>query len=77
MVTAIANALFEALDAAIADYIILFNPIDLITALSAWIWDEPANLDMANLAGYWYALAVIATVALSGLLMYRRYLADE
>jgi ABC-2 type transport system permease protein len=77
MVTAIANALFEALDAAVGDYIILFDPIDLITALSAWIWSEPTNMEMADLPGYWYAFAVLVTVALSGMLMYRRYLADE
>jgi ABC-2 type transport system permease protein len=77
MVTAISNALFEALDTGIGDYIILFDPIDLITALSAWVWGEQINSDIADLPGVWYALAVVATVAISGLLMYRRYLADD
>lgn len=77
MVTAIANALFQALDAAAGDYIILFSPVDMIAALSAWVWGEPTNMDIASLPGYWYGLAVVVTVAIAGLVMYRRYLADE
>lgn len=77
MITGIANALFEALDSAIGDYIILVDPGDLVSALSAWVWSEPTNMDIADLPGVWYGLAVLATVALAGLLMYRRYLADE
>jgi ABC-2 type transport system permease protein len=77
MITGIANALFQALDSAAGDYIILVDPGDLIMALSAWVWSEPTSMDIASLAGGWYGLAVVATVALAGLLMYRRYLADE
>ncbi len=77
MVAGIANALFEALDTGIRDYIILIDPGDLIMALSSWVWDEPSNMDIATLQGAWYGMAVLATVALAALLMYRRYLADE
>lgn len=77
MLTGIANALFQALDSGIRDYIILVDPGDMISALSAWVWGEPTNMEIADLPGIWYGLAVLATVALSGLLMYRRYLADE
>jgi len=34
-------------------------------------------MDIAGVRGIWYGLAVLATVSLAGLLMYRRYLADE
>ncbi len=77
MIAGIANALFEALDSGIGDYIILVDPLDLVDALSAWVWGEPTNMDMADLPGIWYGLAVLATVCISALLMYRRYLADE
>lgn len=77
MVTGIANALFDALDAAVGDYIILFDPFDLIIALSAWVWGEPTNMRIADLPGYWYGFAVLVTIALAGTLMYRRYLADD
>ena len=77
MITGIANALFEALDSGIGDYIILVDPADLVIALSAWVWSEPTNMDIADLPGIWYGLAVLATVAASALVMYRRYLADE
>jgi ABC-2 type transport system permease protein len=77
MIAGIANALFEALDSGIGDYIILVDPFDLVAAISAWIWGEPTNMDIADLPGVWYGLAVLATVALSALIMYRRYLADE
>ncbi|HYI15301.1 MAG TPA: hypothetical protein VEX37_07920 [Thermomicrobiales bacterium] len=77
MITGIANALFQALDSGIGDYIILVDPFDLVVALSAWIWSEPTNMDMADLPGIAYGLAVLATVGLSAVLMYRRYLADE
>jgi ABC-2 type transport system permease protein len=77
MLAGIANALFQALDSVIGDYIILVDPGDLYLALSAWIWSEPTNMDIANIQGVWYGLAVLATIVLAGLLMYRRYLADE
>jgi ABC-2 type transport system permease protein len=77
MLAGIANALFQALDSAIGDYIILIDPGDLYLALSAWIWSEPTNMDIANIQGTWYGLAVLTTIVLAGLLMYRRYLADE
>ncbi|MEX2315081.1 MAG: hypothetical protein WD628_05130 [Thermomicrobiales bacterium] len=77
IVAAIANALFQALDTGIRDYIILFDPVDLIDAISAWVWDEPTNMDIAVLQGGWYSLAVLGTIAICSLVMYRRYLADE
>lgn len=77
MITGIANALFEAIDAGIRDYIILFDPGDLIIAISAWVWEEPTNMSIASLQGTWYGIAVLVTVGLASLSMYRRYLADE
>ena len=77
MISGISNALFQALDSRLGDYIILVDPFDLVDALSAWVWGEPSEMDMADLPGIWYGLAVLATVALSALIMYRRYLADE
>jgi ABC-2 type transport system permease protein len=75
--TAISNALFEAIDGGVRDYLILVNPGDLTFALSGWVWGEATELSNANLSGAWYGLAVMATVALSAMLMHRRYQADE
>jgi ABC-2 type transport system permease protein len=77
MITGIANALYDALDSGIGDYIILLAPGDLVIAISGWVWGERTDLSNANLSGYWYGLAVVATVAVSAFIMYRRYLADE
>jgi hypothetical protein len=76
MITGIANALFQALDTGLRDYIILLSPVDMIPALSGWVWSEDVNIDNVQLDGIWYGLAVVATVTLSALIMYRRYLAD-
>jgi ABC-2 type transport system permease protein len=77
IITGIANALYNALDSGIGDYMILLAPGDLVIAISGWVWGESTDLSNASLSGYWYGLAVVATVALSALIMYRRYLADE
>ncbi len=77
MITGIANALFDAIDAGIREYIILLDPADLVIAISAWVWEEPTNMSIATLQGTWYGIAVLATVGLASLSMYRRYLADE
>lgn len=76
LVTAIANALFQATSGTLRDYLVLISPLDLIDALTGWILGS-AGGDMATLEGPVYLVGVAAVVVVAALVMYRRYLAEE
>lgn len=76
LVTAITNALFEAVDGTLRDYIILVSPIELIQAITGWLLGDVSS-EMGNLRGPVYLVGIAAAVGISALIMYRRYLTEE
>jgi ABC-2 type transport system permease protein len=79
--TAIANALFDALEGTLRRVVVLFSPLDVIEGMNRWIYGEAGEdnyvLREANLPGIVFPAAVLAVVAVAGAIMYRRYLAEE
>lgn len=80
IVTALANALFEALDNGARRFLIVVSPMDLLQAISAWLFgggQEIGGLAGADVPAVIYVAGVLAAAALGALVMYRRYLAEE
>jgi ABC-2 type transport system permease protein len=72
----IALALHNALDEGLREYVIFISPPDLVEATSAWIFDaSPPRL--ADLAGGFYAGAMVVVIGLAAGVMYRRYLDED
>lgn len=80
IVSFLANALFEALDADAAKYLVALSPIDLLSAINNWLFvtsaDQGEQLGQ-GVPGVVLLAAVAAWAAVAGLIMHRRYLADE
>jgi ABC-2 type transport system permease protein len=80
--TALANALYEAVEGDINRVLVFFSPMDLVRAISLWLFDDlnAADNDLiarSDLPGITLAGAVIIVVALTAFIMYRRYLTEE
>jgi ABC-2 type transport system permease protein len=76
VLTGIAEALYSAIDSGIRQYVIFLSPLDLVNAVSAWIFDG-ARPRLAELPGGVYAAAMLVVIGIAAGIMYRRYLADE
>jgi ABC-2 type transport system permease protein len=78
--TAIANALFEALEGTLRRYVVLFSPLDVIVGVNDWIFggvgDSETMVVESNQPGVVYAAAILAVAGIAAAIMYRRYLAD-
>jgi ABC-2 type transport system permease protein len=77
LVTAIANALFDAVEGTLHDYIVLFSPLDLLESISQWIYGGNQGAAMYTLKGPVYLVGVIVVIAIAASIMYRRYLAED
>jgi len=84
IVTALANALYDALDSSIRRYLVVVSPIDLLQAISNWLFGvassgNGSNVDLSqvDVPSIVLVAGVLGMAALSALIMYRRYLADE
>lgn len=81
--TAIANALFEAVESDARRFILFVSPLDMVRAVSVWLFGDIDSLDVnqvireGNLPGYAVVAGVLAVVAIAAGIMYRRYLAEE
>lgn len=76
LITAITNALFDAMSGSLRDFIILVSPLELIDALTSWILNG-APSEMAALRGPVYLIGVAGVVAIATLVMYRRYMTED
>ncbi|MCO5177855.1 MAG: ABC transporter permease [Thermomicrobiales bacterium] len=76
LITAISNALFEAMSGSLRDFIVLLSPLELINALTSWILRGNPGA-MANLHGPVYLVGVAGVVAIAALVMYRRYMTED
>lgn len=77
LVTALANALFNALDSTLGDYVIFLSPLDLIEALVNWVYDGNEQLSIAQLPGIAYPIGIIVTALIAADIMFRRYLSED
>ncbi len=77
LVTAITNALYEAMSGTLRDYIIMVSPIELIQAITGWLLGDDVGSEIGNLDGPAYLAGIAAAVAVAALIMYRRYLTEE
>lgn len=81
ILSGIAGALFEAIDAGWGRYLALVNPRAIPEGVTLWVFSDAPDpgslLERAALAGPLYLAAVVAIVAASGAIMYWRYLRDE
>jgi ABC-2 type transport system permease protein len=80
--TALSNALFEAVDGELRRFLILVSPMDLVRALSLWLFgdldaSESQLIAESDLPGIVLAGGVLAVVAIAGVIMYRRYLTED
>ena len=84
ILTALANALYHAMNSSARRFLVLVSPIDLLGAISHWLFGggssnsgSDVDLSQVDVPGIVFVAAVLAMAALCGLIMYRRYLADE
>lgn len=81
ILTALANAFYDALDSSVRGYLIVLAPFDLLSAISQWLFATPddveAGLANADVNSIVYIVGVLGVAGLCALIMYRRYLADE
>lgn len=81
--TALANALFEAVDGDARRFLLFVSPMDIVRALSLWLFGDMngpnVNIVIAesDMPGITLAAAVLIVVAISAAVMYRRYLTEE
>jgi ABC-2 type transport system permease protein len=79
--SAISNALYQAIKGDWRRYLALSDPLAVPQGITNWIFGIPLQGDAlaarAKLDGAWYLVAVAAVMAVSGFVMYRRYLRDE
>ena len=76
LITAITNALFDATSGTLRDYIVLISPIELVQSITGWLLGGSGST-IGNLVGPAYLVGVVAAVIAAGLIMQRRYLAEE
>lgn len=77
LITALANALFDALDSTLGDYVIFLSPLDLIEAVGNWIYNGNQSIPMAQLPGIAYPIGMIVTAMIAAGVMFRRYLSED
>ena len=85
ILTALANALYHAMNSSARRFLIVISPIDLLQAISHWLFgaetssNSGSNVDLSqvDVSGLVFVAAVLGMAALCALIMYRRYLADE
>jgi ABC-2 type transport system permease protein len=80
IITGLSNALYEALDSSARRFLIVLAPLDLLVAISQWLFggsDSEAGLSEVDVSALVLIAGVIGAAAICGLIMYRRYLADE
>ncbi|HBY46394.1 MAG TPA: hypothetical protein DEG70_09110 [Chloroflexi bacterium] len=58
------------------DYIVLISPIELVQSITGWLLGGSGST-IGNLVGPAYLVGVVAAVIAAGLIMQRRYLAEE
>ena len=78
--TAIANALIEALEGTAQRVVVLFSPLDVIEGVNHWLYGETGGDNLvreADLPSVVYPVAVLATASITAAIMYRRYLAED
>lgn len=81
--TALANALFSAIDSDARRFLLFVSPMDIVRSLSLWLFGDFNGPDVnilireADMPGITLAGAVLFVVAIAGLIMYRRYLTEE
>jgi hypothetical protein len=81
--TALANALFEAMDGDAGRLLLFLSPMDLVRAFSLWLFGDINGPDVnqlireSDMPGITLVFAVVVVVAISAFAMYRRYLTED
>lgn len=75
--TGLIEAVRQAIDTSWRNYVTLLSPGVLADALTGWFFPPMETSGPAPINGAWYLLSILGVVAISGMLLYRRYLRED